>query len=204
MLEFINKLKLELTKPLPGFVAHLKMLPTKRQYFKDNPAYRESAVNIVLFEQDNEICFLLTKRPYSMARHSGEVSLPGGRKDPNDDNLWQTCIRETFEETGIVINDENYVGKLSNVFVTASKYNVLPFVTHINKPLELPQKNNEVHTFFVVDLKSFLSENNIYSAKIKLKNEELFAPYYKLYNDKVWGATAMILSELHSVVKNIY
>ncbi len=203
MSEFINKLKLELTKSLPGVVAHLRMLPTKRQYFKHNPAYRESAVNIILFEQKSEICFLLTKRPYSMVRHSGEVSLPGGRKDPNDDDLWQTCIRETFEETGIIITDKNYVGKLSNVFVTASKYNVLPFVTYVNEPFELPRKNDEVHTFFVVGLKSFLAESNIYLSKIELKNEELEAPYYKLHNDKVWGATAMILSELHSVVKKI-
>jgi 8-oxo-dGTP pyrophosphatase MutT (NUDIX family) len=200
---FFNSLKNKLKKSLPGIDAHKTMIPKGRTYEMAKSNYIKSAVNIVLFPIDDEIWFLLTKRSSQMSHHSGQISLPGGKIEKNDLNLWETAKRETFEETGIEINDENYIGELTNLCIPVSKFDVQPYVCCIeNKPV-LPPKTNEVEKFYFVKVKDFFSDSNKFIKTFKHNNQSVTTPFYKLDNeiDIVWGATAMILAEFHQKIK---
>lgn len=199
--DFIQKLKNELKKPLPGFEAHIKMIPGKRDYQFEAGNYKKSAVNIILFPFENSIRFILTKRKNGLSHHSGQISLPGGKKDEDDTSLWETCKRETIEETGIMIKDKNYIGNLSNLLIPVSNFDVLPFMSFIDKAPTLPNSNNEVEKFFKIDLFNFFSKKNIFEKKMNFNGHNIVVPYYKLDSEIVWGATAMILSEFNYILK---
>ena len=115
---FIKELKNYLEKKkLPGYESHKKMLPVGRIYPSDNGEFKKSSVNVLTFFNDDKFSFFLTKRSEHLSHHSGQISLPGGSFDASDKNDWETAKRETFEEIGVLVTDDNYVGKLSYNFV---------------------------------------------------------------------------------------
>ncbi|MBN2662560.1 MAG: CoA pyrophosphatase [Bacteroidales bacterium] len=199
-MKFIEKLKQNLNRTtLPGYEAHKKMLPKGRVYINDSNFYKESAVNLILFFKSNKLHFILTKRSENLVHHSGQISLPGGAKDLTDKNLWETAKRETFEEIGIDIVDADFVGKLSELYVSVSGYVVHPFVTFLNRIDEFSVNSAEVARVIEVDFDQFFKSSNILKKKISNNVYDIEYPYYKYFNDEVWGLTAMILSEFYEI-----
>lgn len=185
---------------LPGFEAHKEMLPSIRPYNIDTSEYTKSAVNIVMFKENDFLKFILTKRSSKLQHHAGQISLPGGSFDNEDKNLWETAKRETYEEIGLKINDTNFVKQLSSIPVPISKFVVYPFVCFVDFVPQLKINLEEVEKVFLVEIDSFFSHDNIKNAVYKSNNNSFDYKYYALENEQVWGLTAMVLSEFNFIL----
>jgi 8-oxo-dGTP pyrophosphatase MutT (NUDIX family) len=204
--EFLKLFKEELVHHLPGEKAHLRMSPSNRPIsssaLKNAIEVRDSAVAIVIFKKDNQLECILTQRADYEGNHGGQVSFPGGKKDPEDADLEETARRECYEEIGIPLHSGILLGQLTDVFIPVSGFLVKPFVYYHT---ELPQliKNErevaEILTFPLFDLKK---EDLISSMEIRLPNGTIYKdiPYFNLSDKKVWGATALILNELREIL----
>jgi len=203
---FRERIQLQLLKELPGEVSHQKMSPLNRpitsEALKTLTDYRESAVAIVLFESEECIECILTQRPEYDGTHSGQVSFPGGKKEDSDLHLEATARRECKEEIGVQLTEEHLIGALSPVYIPVSRFLVLPYIYFLpSAPVYTPDTHEvaEIFTFPLFDLKK---EDLIATMELKQPNGAIYrnVPYFNLKNKKVWGATALILSEMKDVL----
>jgi 8-oxo-dGTP pyrophosphatase MutT (NUDIX family) len=207
--DFLVKLRKEITHHLPGESAHMKMAPLSRPLsslaLKHAEEIRESAVAVVLYEEDKLIKCILTQRPEYEGKHSGQVSFPGGKKEDDDLDLEYTARRECFEEIGIPINKGELIGKLTEVFIPVSSFLVQPYVYfHPEKP-QLDRNLREVAEILHFTLYDLLEEHRVMKMDLKQPNGGIYndVPYFHLVEKNVWGATALILNELKEVLQSI-
>ena len=204
-----ERIRLQLLNKLPGEQSHQKMSPLNRpltsEVLKNSSNYRESAVAIVLFESNNQVECILTQRPEYDGSHSGQVSFPGGKKEISDTNLEATARRECKEEIGVELSLENYLGELSPVYIPVSSFLVLPYVYFLPSIPTFVRDAHEVAEIFTFPLFDLKKEQLISTMELKLPNGTIYrnVPYFNLNNKKVWGATALMLSELKDVLLNL-
>lgn len=206
----INKLKLKLTEPLPGEDAQYMMAPLQRQKKTvselSEEEYRKSAVIILICSDANNNFYIpLTERFAYDGVHSGQVSLPGGKFEESDLDHTNTALRECFEEIGIEKNDIEVLGELTPLYIPVSKYLVRPIVGHCRIPnpdlLKNPREVKHIGKLYLNDL---TNENIVRTGNITLLDKQkIQAPYFAVQDLKVWGATAMILSEFKTLLKTI-
>ncbi|MBZ0097695.1 MAG: CoA pyrophosphatase, partial [Taibaiella sp.] len=116
--DIIEQLKLRLMQPLPGPAAQNRMASRVRPLPSELPEdARQSAVLALLFPLEEELNLMLIKRVEDGKPHSGQISFPGGRRDPEDESLQVTALRETFEEVGIPSSSIEILGKLSQLYI---------------------------------------------------------------------------------------
>ena len=203
---FIEQLKIRLQQPLPGEEAQYRMAPITRLRNKFIPPEvynpKKSAVLILLFPQNEVVKTILIVRPVYEGVHSGQVAFPGGKFEETDVDLKQTALRETFEEIGVDPNKVNVIGKLTDLYINPSNFLVSPFIGYMNEYPEFTIDSHEVqkivpYTLFELNNEAIRSEKEItFSEGFTLKT-----PYYDIEGLTVWGATAMMISELNVVVE---
>ena len=191
-----------------GSRSQLKMAPAERKVF--NTPYKnrikpKKAAVLALFypNRNNETCFSLILRPNYNGVHARQISFPGGKFEKYDRSLKNTAIRETHEEIGVEYKDIAIKKQLTNTFIPPSNFLVSPFLGVI---LYTPtfKYNHEVELVIEVKLVDLFKDDNIESKKLNtsyMNNIEV--PYYKLNGYTVWGATAMMLSEIKDLLKSI-
>jgi len=209
---FINQLKAELQLGMPGVNAHLKLAPEIR--IKDlkteqPPAHAvESAVLILLFPFEESLHTVVILRNEYDGIHSGQISLPGGKREESDIDFNNTALREAKEEIGIIPEDMEIIGQLSRFYVRPSNYIVYPFIAYqANRP-EFRPDATEVQRVIEIDIFKDINYDKIVYKTLTFKNNiQIDAPGFIVENEFMWGATAMIFSELlqvlHSVVVKI-
>ncbi len=190
---------------LPGEDAHVIMSPLSRartsEALKTVTDYRESAVAIHLFWTENRSpYFILMKRPDYEGTHSGQVSFPGGKRENTDPDLIYTARRESFEETGISLSAGEYLGQLSEVYIPVSGFLVQAYVFFHTAYHPLEADPREVDTLFEVELAALLHPGNVSTMQVNTLRGELEVPCFRLGEVLVWGATAIILSELKELL----
>jgi len=198
-------LKLRLWQPLPGRAGQEKMIGHVIAIPRDPPANaKPSAVLCLLFPENDKLSVLLMKRMEDHTAHSGQVSFPGGRQEPTDKSLLETALRETHEEVGINPESVEILGPLSSIYIPVSNYNVFPFVGYMpEKPVCTPSRS-EVARVLEVPLDVLFhpvrkEKRDVVSPAIKKVVPQVNA--YVLEDDTViWGATAMMLSELETIL----
>lgn len=197
---FLQQLSTRLQQPLPGPPAQYAMAPQMRlpkdKYLKQDNNPRESAVMILLYPHDGDPYLVLIERPTYEGAHSGQISLPGGRVEPEDDSLAITALRETEEEVGVIRDKITVVGELTDLYIPASRFLVYPFVGYVmDTPTFVPERK-EVAAILEVPLR-YLSQPHVRKqTKMRLFNNMwVNTPYFDIQGRVVWGATAMILSE---------
>ncbi|MEO6303771.1 MAG: CoA pyrophosphatase [Bacteroidia bacterium] len=205
---FINILKTELQKPLPGLEAQYAMAPMSRPKLDvenlTTDQYKPSAV-LVLFciDEKEEIFIPLIERFAYEGAHSAQISLPGGKYEKEDGNLENTALRECFEEIGL--RDEiEVIGKLTRLFIPVSSFLVEPYVAFckIKNPVYLPHER-EVKSIIKLPLKKLMDQATVEEGNVPVNDFKIKTPYFLVEGNKVWGATAMILSELKTILKII-
>jgi 8-oxo-dGTP pyrophosphatase MutT (NUDIX family) len=162
-----------------------------------NDAPRYAAVLLILFDRDGETYTVLTRRTEMVATHKGQISLPGGMREPLDDSLLRTALRETHEELGIDPSLLEVVEQLPDVDTVVSNFTVTPFVARLSTPPEYRPHPGEVAEVLEVPISALLSAGSC-------AEEEWPGPdgagtvrrYVFRYGEHViWGATARILRE---------
>ena len=202
---FITQLEITITNYLPGEESQQKMRVNYDQsielpFSKNNST--ASAVLILLYLEDNEIHFFLTKRSNELEHHKGQLSLPGGTQEENEE-LTHTALRETQEEIGINKTSISIIGSMTPLFVPVTGFMIHPFIGYSSNKLEPTPDPSEVEAIFSVNISDLLNETNQTIEKRNIRGYDVEVPYFKLNNYEVWGATSMILSEFRDLIKSI-
>ncbi|MDX1802779.1 MAG: CoA pyrophosphatase [Alcanivorax sp.] len=176
------------------------MLDQLRQRLPDYPlkelplALPEAAVLIPLLDlPEPEV--VLTLRSSSMPTHAGEVAFPGGKRDPGDNDLLATALRESEEEVGLPAEQVEVLGQLSPL---ASRYGmkVTPFVGIVDPAVRLVAEPGEIDTIFQVPLRFFLEQQPELSSPIDFFGRRFRIPSYYYGDKRVWGLTAFMILDL--------
>ena len=202
---FITQLEITITNYLPGEESQQKMRVNYDQsielpFSKNNST--ASAVLILLYLEDNEIHFFLTKRSNELEHHKGQISLPGGTQEENEE-LTHTALRETQEEIGINKTSISIIGSMTPLFVPVTGFMIHPFIGYSSNKLEPTPDPLEVEAIFSVNISDLLNEANKTIEQRNIRGYDVEVPYFKLNNYEVWGATSMILSEFRDLIKYI-
>lgn len=187
--------------PLPGPDAQLEMAPTGRG-LPDDPHDHLAAVLIALIWKENRWQFPLIHRVEDGYAHGGQIGLPGGRKEA-DETPEETALREAHEEVGLDPERVTLLGRLSPLPVPVSKTQVMPIVGLVDGVPDLAPDPKEVQSIFLVGIDDLLGEEKVRQETRTLRLGEFHIPYYFFQGHKVWGATAMMLSELRTLLKQV-
>ena len=204
--KFFSFLEARLLHPLPGEPAQNRMtsrsrIPTKT-YLEQNPNYRTSAVLLQLFPHAGEIHTVLIRRPTYEGTHSGQLALPGGKTDETDASVQATALRETLEEVGIVVKPQQVLGELTPLYIPPSNFLVHPFVARLPARPQWKADPKEVDAVIEIPLSVLFDPKVKERRKIPVgKNMIIDAPAYILNGEVLWGATAMIFSELEALLE---
>ena len=179
--------------------AHRLMAPRPRARVRlpDRPGQpRQGGVLVLLFPtQSGELDLVLTRRSDGLTNHRGQISLPGGARDEGE-SLPETAIRETCEELGICLDSGQLLGRLASLYIPPSDFEIYPFVAYVPwQPVFRPAPA-EVAEVFQVPVADLLRPDVHHQEVWQLHNLSMNVPFYQLGGHKVWGATAMVLSEL--------
>ncbi len=184
--------------------ARLRMSPVPRGWQKRDGVPKQAAVMILLYpEEDERLHLVLTLRHTDLRGHSGQVSFPGGRQDPHDKNLTETAIRETCEEIGICADTISVIGKLPSFYIPASHYDVFPTVACCGARPQFVANPTEVARIFGFALESLSHSRYKCEERRLISGHDVHVPYYAMKGHKVWGATAIMLSELEERLRQV-
>jgi 8-oxo-dGTP pyrophosphatase MutT (NUDIX family) len=206
--QLLHKIKQIHPDNLPGFDAQVKMSPPMRKKYEANDVLRyqpkESAVMVLLYEKNNESYISFTQRHVYDGAHSGQISLPGGKRDQADKDLKATAIRETWEEIGIRIPEEQILTALTWLYVPPSNFIIHPFVSYMMEAPTFIKEEKEVKEILEIRVADLLDKTHQkkYLYENKKLNISFESPSYQINGHTIWGATAMILSELISIIES--
>lgn len=156
---------------------------------------REAAVLVPILRRPQGHTVLLTLRAETLRNHRGQVSFPGGRRDPGDATLADCALREAEEEVGLQPERVEVIGYLDD-YPTTTRYRVTPVVALVEPPERFHIDTGEVAEVFEVPL-AVLLDGDRYESKI-LSKEGLNVPFYEVNHAgyRIWGATAGMLKDL--------
>lgn len=203
--EFIRTLVQKMEGGLPGYTAQFKMAPegrAKTDFEKMEMHNAKLSAVLLLFYPSSGIAHLpLIVRPQYNGAHGGQVALPGGKPEIQDASLEDTALRETYEEIGVAPKDITVIGRLSKIYIPPSNYMVMPFVAFSKSQPEFVPDPAEVNALLRIPVKDLLNESIIKNTIVTTSNGiKLNTPCFMIDNNVVWGATAMILSELKELM----
>ncbi|MCA0455285.1 MAG: CoA pyrophosphatase [Chloroflexi bacterium] len=185
---------------LPDFdatVAHTNLAPLNRRL---TPAEgiipRQAGVLMLTYpEADGSLHIVLTQRTEKLSSHSGQISFPGGRRNPEDASFTATALRETCEELGIC-DDIQIIGMLSRLYIPPSNFEVFPTVGTLPMPPVYTPNPDEVAAVFSLPIEILLDPQTKLTEDWDFNGSRVPITYYNVGGRKVWGATAFMLSEL--------
>ena len=200
-----DALRHALARPLPGVEAQLQLAhPARSLAVPPGVVAREAGVLILLFPRAGQLYFPLIQRPDRNAadRHRGQIALPGGKREPGDGSLVETALREAEEEVGVARASVEMIGQLSTLYIPVSNFAVTPAVGWVDREPAWRPQAEEVERVFDVPLARLAEADVVRHTQIALDSRVTLrdVPYFDLGGEIVWGATAMILSELRQVV----
>jgi 8-oxo-dGTP pyrophosphatase MutT (NUDIX family) len=201
----LELLKQKFQNPLPGLSSQLKMAPQNRaeqllQHAEKMLLARQSAVMILLFHEDRALKTVFIKRSEYNGVHSGQISFPGGQFEFIDRNFENTALRETWEEIGVRKEEIEIIGHLTDIYIPPSNFMVKVIVGYSRQKPRYIIDKREVQSVIEVKLETLSEPSAITSMKTDGSTNSV--PCYCVNNIKIWGATAMIISELLDVIEN--
>lgn len=208
----IPKLKLS---NLNSKTSQIKLAPSfRKEFIKLNSNKllnsKKAAVIAALYEDDNKVRLILILRNTYNGVHSNQIGFPGGSVEDYDKTLFDTAIRETYEEIGVRVQKNELIRELHEIYIPPSNFNVYPFLVILNHPPFFVKDDKEVKEVITIDLESLLNcKITLTQIPIPAKLNELNiqndveVPAFKLAGYNVWGATAMMLSEIRDLINDV-
>ncbi|MDO5970483.1 CoA pyrophosphatase [Flavivirga aquimarina] len=204
-LKLVSKVK---NIPLPSESSHFKMVPPfrralmKKQQEAIKNAKRAGVLALFYPDINKQTKLILILRKTYNGVHSAQVAFPGGKLEKGDKSLEATAVRETFEEVGVPIDAIEIIRKLSQVYIPPSNFYVQPFFGVAKSTPNFIKQDDEVEATIEIDLEHFLDDNILITKEVSTSyGKEVEVPAFKLNEHVVWGATAMILSEIKDLLK---
>jgi 8-oxo-dGTP pyrophosphatase MutT (NUDIX family) len=145
---------------------------------------------------------VFTRRQDSLRHHGGQISFPGGGLEAGDPSLLHTALRETREELGICTGYIKVLGELTPLFIAPSRNYVHPFVGWLPEMPAASPNPAEVAEVLLLPLHELLSPDALGIYHWQRNGQELTTPCYRVGDLIIWGATAMMLSELLTVIRS--
>jgi 8-oxo-dGTP pyrophosphatase MutT (NUDIX family) len=197
--EIERALRKRLAGTLPGAEAQRRFAPspTRPDWRPGEPGEntRRAAVLLLLYPSESGVALPLTVRASGLARHAGQISLPGGASDPGE-TLVETALREAAEEIGVDAATVRVLGELTPVHVIVSGFTLHPVVgVSERRPAFVPAPD-EVAEILEVSLDHLRDASRIRRGTRIREGVAVEYPYFDLVGHQVWGATAMVLGEL--------
>jgi 8-oxo-dGTP pyrophosphatase MutT (NUDIX family) len=197
--DVVSSVRARLQRPLPGLEAQLRMCPPQRgapdQWDEAQERARRAAVLALLYPYDGTTALVLTQRHEDLKAHSGQISFPGGRIEPGESPT-EAALREGWEEVGILRNETEVLGTLTDLYIPPSDFTVTPVLAATpERPVFRPQEE-EVDVIIEVPLPALLDPAAHTSAVWTFGERAIEIPYFAFGEFEIWGATAMMLAEL--------
>jgi 8-oxo-dGTP pyrophosphatase MutT (NUDIX family) len=191
-------LRVKLAETLPGIEAQMRFAPAppragwKAGHFPEDA--RTAAALLLIYPGDDGPAIPLTVRSSGLARHAGQISLPGGASDPGE-TLAETALREAQEEIGIDPAGVQVLGELTPVHVLVSGFTLHPVVGVTHTRPRFAAAAGEVEEIIEVSLDRLRDASHIGRSTRVREGVAVEYPYFDLFGHQVWGATAMVLGE---------
>lgn len=187
--------------------AHIKMAPLERISYMDEAHYLEkkpkkAAVLMLFYPKNNSTHLALIVRNTYPGVHSSQIGFPGGKVELSDATLAETALRETHEEVGIAPHQIQIIKTFSEIYIPPSNFLVAPFMGVAHQELTFIPDPKEVKKVLEFSVADFLDEQTI--TKVTMSTSyatDIEVPAFQVDNYIVWGATAMMMSELKEVIK---
>ena len=207
MEKWVEALKEHLQAELPGRKAQFEMANIFRElnYTVPDDA-KHAGVMLLLFPEAGQLHTTFIQRTADNPNdpHSGQVSFPGGKRDESDATMMHCALRETEEEIGVSMQQIEVLGELTQLYIPVSHFNVHPFVGFAAEKPSFTLQQSEVKSVLNLPVSHFLEKNNLGKTDITVRSFTMKdVPYFKAGDSRIWGATAMILSEFLSVWRKI-
>ena len=195
---------------LLGEEAHAKFSPPFRlrlaeKYKKKQKTASKAGVMALFYPSaKNTTTFVLILRKSYKGVHSAQIGFPGGRVEDSDADVQETALRETEEEIGVPTQQIEVLKALSPLYIPPSNFMVYPFFGVSKTKLNFVKQDEEVEAIIEVDINDLLSDTSMITKKVETSyNVEVEVPAFKLNGYIVWGATAMMLSEIKVLLKDV-
>ena len=201
----IEDIRAALQRPLPGLAAQIKLAPEYRlsSLRNDPPAHaRPAGVLILLYPHNGEWHFPLMKRVEDGLTHSGQISLPGGSQEAGE-SIRETALREACEEIGAACTEVDVLGQLTTIYIQPSNFLVTPTVGQVDYRPDFRGDPREVAEVIEVPLATLFDPAVVKREPWTLRGTQVEVPFFQIGPHKVWGATAMILSEFKMILETL-
>lgn len=196
--------------PLPAEASQFKMVPPFRQELVRlqkqaiKNAKRAGVMALFYPNENKQTHLVLILRKSYKGVHSSQVAFPGGKLEEQDKNLEDAAVRETFEEVGVPKQNIKVLRELTEVYIPPSNFYVQPFIGITKETPQFIKQDDEVESVIEVALSHFLDDQIIINKTVKTSySVEVEVPAFHLNNYVVWGATAMMLSEIKDLLKQM-
>lgn len=205
-LKYIPKIAKE---TLPALSAHIKMVPLERLNAlkvlnQSDLIPKKAAVMMLFYPKNKETHLVLIVRNSYPGVHSSQIAFPGGKVEIEDASLAHTALRETEEEIGVDRNKIEIIKSFTDVYIPPSNFLVSPYLGICQSTLEFELQPDEVAGIVELSLKDFLNDKNVVMRKLSTSYaNEIDVPAFLVREHIVWGATAMMMSELKETIKMV-
>lgn len=205
-LQFVPKL---VDVALPAFDAHVKMGPLERLQHYENIDHADknpkmAAVMMLFYPKNDSPHLILIVRNAYKGIHSAQIAFPGGKFEQEDKDFSFTALRETQEEIGIDSNKIEIIKSFTKLYITPSNFMVHPFLGISKEELTFNLDPKEVSAIIELPLSVLLNDATIIHTDVTTSYlGTISIKAFKIDNNIVWGATAMMLSELKEVLREV-
>lgn len=197
---FLSFLETRLAEDLPGKTAQMKMAPSpvsggSLRLYDPPQDVRQSSVLVPFVQSEKQELELLFTLRAANIKHGGQISFPGGRLEGNELHR-EAALREAHEEVGIIPDSVRIIGQASQLYVNHSNNHVTPIVGLLKKRPSIIIQEEEVQEAFYVPFSDLVSDHLRTSFVREINAQQYNVPFWNIHRVPLWGATAMMLSEI--------